>query len=130
MSCRARWVNSRRPKKSGQPNHLNRAERGGLPRAQFLLWQALGQAWQPQFWVSPLGDLGDDIVYFVIDVALPGQKLAVEVDGRGHRYSVERDRQRDEWLTAEGWKVLRFSNTEILASVESVVEKIRWHWMT
>jgi very-short-patch-repair endonuclease len=106
-------------------NHLRQADRGGLPKAQFQLWQALGDQWQPQYWMSPLGELGDDVVYFQIDLALPEKHLAVEVDGRSHRYIVEQDQRRDQWLIRNGWTVLRFSDEEIRTSIEFVVERIR-----
>ena len=125
-SCRARWVNAQRPKRPKVPSsHLRQAERGGLPKAQFLLWQALGDDWHPQYWMSPLGDLGDDVIYFQIDLALPAKHLAVEVDGNNHRYLVDKDQRRDQWLIRNGWTVLRFSDEEIRTSIESVVEKIR-----
>lgn len=51
---------------------------------------------------------------YVADFAHHGAKLIVELDGGVHRLpSVAlRDAERDAWLTAAGWRILRFANDE------------------
>jgi len=52
---------------------------------------------------------------------LPGSVL--EVDGGQHLESVG-DKIRDPWLEAEGFRVLRFWNPEVLNDVETVLAAI------
>ena len=51
-------------------------------------------------------------------------RLVIEVDGNQHAEQVERDAERDDWLRGQGFMVLRFSNREVLTSIESVEEAI------
>jgi very-short-patch-repair endonuclease len=47
------------------------------------------------------------------------------IDGGQHAIEKEKDRVRDAWLTAEGYKVLRFWNSDVLENRPSVLETIR-----
>lgn len=49
----------------------------------------------------------------------------VEVDGGQHLDSV-RDMTRDQWLEAQGFRVLRFWNHDVLLRTREVLEAI-WH---
>jgi BirA family biotin operon repressor/biotin-[acetyl-CoA-carboxylase] ligase len=49
----------------------------------------------------------------------------IECDGISHDRSPERDAARDRWMAAEGYRVLRFTNAEVLGNVEGVVAVIR-----
>jgi hypothetical protein len=48
--------------------------------------------------------------------------LVIEVDGGGH--GGERDVARDEWLSAQGFQVLRFWNSQISGNIEGVMQMI------
>ena len=48
----------------------------------------------------------------------------IEADGGQHAYNTK-DKERDTWLTSEGFKVLRFWNNEVLTNMEGVLEVIR-----
>ncbi|OHB80867.1 MAG: hypothetical protein A2W31_11465 [Planctomycetes bacterium RBG_16_64_10] len=63
---------------------------------------------------------------YMLDIADSVLKIGIEVDGPSHRGKtrMEHDKKRDERLTALGWTILRFTNREILADLELVVEKI------
>lgn len=53
---------------------------------------------------------------YVLDFCFPEHKLDVEIDGYEHQHErrvMQRDRERDEQLKADGWAVLRFSTKEI-----------------
>jgi very-short-patch-repair endonuclease len=52
-------------------------------------------------------------------------KLVVELDGGYHDYVYEADKERQEFLEAEGYHVARFSNEDVLRELEAVVEGIR-----
>ena len=44
---------------------------------------------------------------YYVDFLFEKKKLIIELDGTQHRYSVEHDRQRDEWFRSIGYKVTR-----------------------
>ncbi|MBL8577120.1 MAG: DUF559 domain-containing protein [Mesorhizobium sp.] len=63
---------------------------------------------------------------YVADFCCPGHKLIVEVDGPIH-LQVEvhsHDRLRDEVLRAGGYRILRFTNTEVSLELKSVLQRI------
>lgn len=59
---------------------------------------------------------------YILDFACIERKLAVEADGGQHDGAV--DRARDTLLEAHGWRVLRFSNADILNHQDAVAEAI------
>src|SRR5829696_74245 len=97
-----------------QARHL----RANLTQAERRLWsalrrQALGARFRRQV---PLGP-------YVVDFACPTRRLVVEVDG-GQHLENPADVQRDAWLQANGFRVLRFWNHEVLANLEGVLTVI------
>ena len=63
---------------------------------------------------------------YIVDFVCFGKKIIVEVDG-GQHSEMDYDRERDEWLKREGFKVLRFWNNEVLNNITGVLEVIRSH---
>ena len=61
---------------------------------------------------------------YVVDFLNLEKKLIVELNG-GQHASDPGDKRRDEWLRGEGYRVLRFWDTEVLNNVEGVLEVIR-----
>jgi len=61
---------------------------------------------------------------FVVDFYCPKAQLAVEVDGPVHRYSQQEDAIRLEFLESQGINVLRFSNTEVEHTLDSILRRI------
>ncbi|HYG87386.1 MAG TPA: DUF559 domain-containing protein [Azospirillum sp.] len=61
---------------------------------------------------------------YVLDFACLEARVAVECDGEQHAERVVRDGQRAEYLTAQGWRVLRFWNHEVLENPVGVAETI------
>jgi very-short-patch-repair endonuclease len=59
---------------------------------------------------------------YVLDFLCFRHRLVVEADGPFH--DAERDAIRDAWLKANGFRVLRFSNSEIHNSPEFVADRI------
>ena len=59
---------------------------------------------------------------FIADFADLGRRLVIEIDGGGH--GGERDLRRDEWLSAQGFQVLRFWNPEVSGNIEGVMQVI------
>lgn len=57
---------------------------------------------------------------FFADFACVAESLIVEIDGGYHDYQYSDDRSRQQCLESKGWKVIRFSNEEVLSDVEAV----------
>ncbi|MDA0815849.1 MAG: DUF559 domain-containing protein [Chloroflexi bacterium] len=61
---------------------------------------------------------------FIVDFVCPEQRVIIEADGDGHAWQVQQDRRRDEWLANRGYRVLRFSNLQLLKEADGVVAAI------
>jgi very-short-patch-repair endonuclease len=95
-----------------------RTLRRNLTDAERALWyrlrhQQLGVRFRRQ---HPLGN-------YIVDFVCLDRKLVVEVDGSQHLES-QRDQERDQWLHAAGYRVLRFWNHEVLGQTQDVLEAI------
>ena len=60
---------------------------------------------------------------FIVDFLLPECKLIIEVDGAYHaeRQQIEDDKLREEALNRMGYKVIRFTNEEVLYDTNKVL---------
>lgn len=87
-----------------------------------MLWRALrelpleGTHFRRQ---APIGP-------YVVDFFCPAKRLIVELDGGHHNddETAKRDRERQAWLEKEGYRVIRFWNSEIAADLTAVLERI------
>jgi very-short-patch-repair endonuclease len=61
---------------------------------------------------------------YIVDFVCLEKRLIVELDGGQHLDNEQYDRERTAWLTAHGFKVLRFWNNEVLQQTASVIEVI------
>lgn len=63
---------------------------------------------------------------YIVDFYGPKARLVIEIDGSQHyeEAGMENDTVRDEYLRAQGLKVLRFSNREVLANIDGVLETL------
>jgi very-short-patch-repair endonuclease len=61
---------------------------------------------------------------YVVDFVNLENKVVIELDGGQHALHPG-DRIRDEWLRAEGYKVLRFWDSQVFSNLEGVLETIR-----
>ena len=74
--------------------------------------------WKANYRVSIMGHV------FYVDIAFPGLRLAVEMDGWAFhrtREDMDRDAARHNWLQFAGWRVLRFT----AATLEELPEWVR-----
>ncbi|GAA4460722.1 hypothetical protein GCM10023093_03890 [Nemorincola caseinilytica] len=62
---------------------------------------------------------------FIADFVCLTHNLIVEVDGGIHKEQTIEDRARTENLNERGFSLIRFSNEEVLTSIDSVLEKIK-----
>ncbi|MGO8914829.1 MAG: endonuclease domain-containing protein [Stellaceae bacterium] len=60
---------------------------------------------------------------YVVDFFCPDAKLVVEVDGGQHAESAS-DVVRTRWLEAQGYRVIRFWNNDVLGNTEGVLLSI------
>ncbi len=87
--------------------------------AERRLWQGLRGRQMDGFKFRRQMPLGPYIVDFVCLEA----RLVIEVDGGQHQGS-QKDQARDAWLTAEGYRVLRFWDHEVLGRTTELLERI------
>ena len=60
---------------------------------------------------------------YIADFVCFKSRLIIEADGSQHAESVA-DQARDEWLSAQGFRVLRFWNNDILNNTDGVAEAV------
>jgi very-short-patch-repair endonuclease len=102
----------------------NRAKqlRRTMTRAETLLWRHLkadrlaGLSFRRQ---TPIGN-------YIADFVAHSRKLVVEVDGESHDFEerIRHDERRDRWFESRGYRVLRFTNDDVLKNLEGVVLSI------
>ncbi|MGJ0397192.1 MAG: endonuclease domain-containing protein [Methylocystis sp.] len=93
-----------------------------MTRAETLLWRHLkanrlaGLGFRRQ---SPMGN-------YIADFVAHSCKLVVEVDGESHSFEerIRHDARRDQWLASRGYRVLRFTNDDVMRNLEGVVLSI------
>jgi very-short-patch-repair endonuclease len=61
---------------------------------------------------------------FVVDFCCTEAKLVVELDGGQHALQRHCDAARTEFLDAQGYRVLRFWNNEILTNPDGVLQRV------
>jgi len=61
---------------------------------------------------------------YIVDFVSFEKLIVIELDGGQHAINKEKDIKRDEWLSREGFKVLRFWDNEVLQNIEGVMEII------
>ncbi|MBY0269884.1 MAG: endonuclease domain-containing protein [Burkholderiales bacterium] len=108
------------PKLTTQQVTRSRKLRSTLTDAEQLLWhhlrhrQITGIKFRRQ---HPVGR-------YVVDFVCLAKRLAIEVDGGQHAEMKPQDQQRDAFLAQQGFRVLRFWNSEVLGNIEGVMGKI------
>ncbi|WP_244521578.1 endonuclease domain-containing protein [Bradyrhizobium sp. DOA9] len=87
-----------------------------------MLWRALkelpmdGSHFRRQ---APIGP-------YVVDFFCPAKRLIIELDGGHHNEddAAARDLERQRWLEHEGYRLIRFWNSEIASDLTAVLERI------
>jgi very-short-patch-repair endonuclease len=62
---------------------------------------------------------------YIVDFACHQAGLIIEVDGGQHAEAVNTDLERTKFLEAQGYRVLRFWNNDVLRNIDGVLEVIR-----
>lgn len=92
--------------------------------AELVLWRELrGQTLGSKFFRQYI------IADYIVDFVSVQHMLVIEVDGAYHSEPVKReyDEGRTERLESLGFRVLRFSNEEVLNKIEIVINTIKSH---
>ena len=106
---------------SSLPDDLPRKRRRELrehsTKPEQLIWAALrnrrvgGLKFRRQHSIGP----------FIVDFLCKEKDLVIEIDGGYHAYVGEADLRRQRYLETHGFKVIRFTNEDVLEDAEGVV---------
>src|SRR4051812_19660922 len=102
------------------PNRIERARtfRRPLTPPEARLWRHLrdralgGLKFRRQYTLGP----------YVADFYCPAARLVVELDGDSHVEQAEHDERRTAWLHGQGYRVIRFNNSDVFRDIEAVLE--------
>lgn len=100
--------------------HNARILRHNLTPAEQKLWAALrlkqmeGYRFRRQ---APMGK-------YIVDFYCPAVKIIVEIDGDSHADREILDQERTDWLNEQGYRVIRFTNREVMHNLNDVVREI------
>jgi leucyl-tRNA synthetase len=61
---------------------------------------------------------------FIVDFVCLTKLLIIEVDGKIHESQIEKDLERTKILENKGYKVIRFTNEEVIGNIDEIVSKI------
>ena len=61
---------------------------------------------------------------YIVDFAARLRKLVIELDGDTHAGNEQKDARRTAWLEQQGYRVIRFSNSDVMSNVEGVLQAI------
>lgn len=67
---------------------------------------------------------------FIVDFYCPEARLVIEIDGDSHAGQAEYDQARTDWLQAQGYRVIRFTNHDVRENISAVLESILEHCKT
>ena len=84
------------------------------------LWYQLRQKQMGGFKFRRQAPIGN----YIVDFVCFEKRLIVEADGGQHSDQGEYDRERSLWLEGQGFRILRFWNSQILKEMEGVKEVI------
>ena len=98
--------------------HRSKQLRRTMTRAETLLWRHLKAHRLAQLGFRRQSPMGNSIADFVAHSC----KLVVEVDGESHDFDerLRHDEQRDRWFASRGYRVLRFTNGDVMRNLEGV----------
>lgn len=85
--------------------------------AERLLWKHLRRKQVEGLKFSRQQPIGN----YIVDFVSFENQLIIEADGGQHAGNEQADREREEWLKREGFKILRFWNNDILNNIEGVM---------
>jgi len=103
-----------------EPRTRARELRTNATSSERILWRALsarkvsGVRFNRQVPIGP----------FICDFVSRSAKLIIEVDGGQHDWQTSEDAARTRYLESQGYRVIRFWNSDVLEGLEGVVAEI------
>lgn len=61
---------------------------------------------------------------YIVDFYHHETRTVIELDGESHVDRFEHDLQRQTWLMTQGYRVLRFSNSDVIKNLDGVLTRI------
>lgn len=61
---------------------------------------------------------------YITDFAAPSANLVIEIDGDTHGAQVEYDAARTNFIERQGYRVIRFTNSDVMGNIEGVLAAI------
>jgi len=61
---------------------------------------------------------------FILDFYCPSRKLVIEIDGEIHKDRTEYDNDRTDKLEEYGYRVIRFSNEQVMKDLQGILDEI------
>ena len=106
------------------PARTQRARRlrAEMTKVEWKLWSRLSRRQLAGFKFRRQAPIGP----YVVDFYCPALRLVIEVDGPHHDETELEDAERDRWLKARGYRVLRFSADEVYDETDDVAETLYW----
>lgn len=91
--------------------------------AEKMLWNVLSGKGLDGFKFRRQHIIGE----YIVDFVCLEKRLVIEVDGSIHNVpeQMEHDKIRTEWLKSKGFKVIRFSNDQVLSNIFNIIDSIR-----
>ena len=118
------FVRSTNPKEVTLQNTLQllaRQMRKNPTAAELLLWKRLKN--------RQLNDVKfrrqHPLFQFIIDFYCHEYKLIIEIDGPIHDFQLAKDHLRDQLFQQKGYTIIRFTNNEILNTIDNVISSIK-----
>lgn len=111
----------RRVKRNAHAQRLAKKLRKTPTDAEMRLWYYLHKKQLDGLRLKRQEPIGS----YIADFVCPSRMLIVEVDGGQHAQRQDKDAQRTEWLTDQGYRVIRFWNNDVMKNIEGVLTEIR-----
>lgn len=67
---------------------------------------------------------------YIVDFAARDPMLVIEIDGDTHGERAAQDAQRTAYLEAQGYRVVRFTNLDVMTNMDGVLETLGQHLRT
>jgi very-short-patch-repair endonuclease len=110
-------LNTPNPESHRRAKELRRAS----PLAEQIMWHRLrletknkNFRFRRQYPIDP----------YIVDFACIKHRLLIEIDGMSHDMQVEFDKRRDDYLKSLGYEVMRFTNEDVFANSDGVIQSI------
>ena len=98
-------------------------------RAERILWEELRNRkfFNKKFYRQHqiITDLSGKETFYIIDFYCNEKRLGIELDGKIHKFKINKDKDRTNIPNKLGIKIIRFKNSEVEENLKSVLNVIR-----